>query len=636
MDISYTIGGKTSTFSKKALDDLGSFLLKNTQGDYILQSVYEPTCKSFGFFEFNSTMSTPLKVIDWFGIKNNQVEKINMGEYFVEKYYSSPYIEHSSENVLEYESYTISPKGGFVYKTNSHLPIQVHLDVRYFDDFSKFGKEYSIYEENGIIYIDFVKKDENSNIAYTEFIAISTPNVVYTKIERFFEQYHKYDDERKTGSREFIFEALRIDSGGIDKQILVAYANSKEELAEQLKVMQQLDKASSLLNEELKPLTSTTTSSSVPMSVQTQLGYRVGVRKIFDFMHLSQLQEQSKLIAGLPWFFQEWRRDELLSLRAFLEIGESEFVKKKLIEICNSVDENGELKRLEIENSLKSPDSSLLLAKRIEDFIFYEDKQGRYHIHYEDGTIELFHNTLTSIFNAILNNNWDSTKELVKVEQGDWWRDTLDWVQYPLGMQVAMLNTISALAILSRLIGNTIKCEEYLDFEQYFKEHIKKVYLKKNHLYDEPESEIVTGDVFLAYYNYPDLCKREEWVSIFKTTLKHTYLTWGGISSLSKYDSRFKDTYSGSDDVSYHQGDSWYFMNSLAALVLNHCDADEFKDEINTIIQTTTKQLLFQGTLGHIAEVSSANTSQSRGCSVQLWSLALYLELLIHFYKLNK
>ncbi|MFP4401617.1 MAG: amylo-alpha-1,6-glucosidase [Candidatus Nanoarchaeia archaeon] len=632
MDISYTIGGKTSTFSKKTLNELGSFLLKNPQGDYIIQSVYEPTCKSFGFFRFDQSMQTPLKVLDWFGVKNTQVEKINISEYRVEKYFKSPYIEHSTENVLEYESFTKSPKGGFVYKTNSHLPIQVHLDVRYFDDFSKFGKFYNLYEEEGIVFIEFTKKN-NDLIQYQEIIAISTPNIVYTKVEQFVEQYYKYDDERQTGAHEFIYNALEIDTAGIDKEIHVAYASSKEEVLKQLKVMNNLDSASELMNEDIKPF-SNTTSSTVPMSVQTQLAYKVGQRKLFDFMHPSE--QNSKLIAGYPWFYQEWRRDEILSLRAFLEIGEEEFVKQKLIEICNCVDEQGELKRLEVEGSLKSPDSSLLLAKRIEDFIFHEDKMGRYQIHYDDGTIHLFYNTLYSIFNGILQNKWNSKRELVRVEQGEWWRDTLNWVQYPLGMQVAMLNTISALAILSRLVEDSIRCEECLDFEQYFKNHIREIYMRKNHLFDEPESEVVTSDVFLAYYTYPDLCSENEWITIFKNTLNHTYMSWGGITSLSKYDSRFCDTYSGSDDESYHQGDSWYFMNAIAAISLSHCNSNKFKDEINTIIQNTTHQLLFQGTLGHIAEVSSAKKLETKGCSAQMWSLACYIEMLSNFYKLNK
>ncbi|MFT4244092.1 MAG: amylo-alpha-1,6-glucosidase [Candidatus Woesearchaeota archaeon] len=637
MDIRYKIAKQIVSFTQKEYDDLFSYVLTNQKGDCIIQSLEDSKCKSFGFFKRDNEKHTLIKIIDWFGTKQFTTKNIEIQEYSITKEFSSPYYENE-DSVIGFEKITISPNGGFIFETNVDSNIIVDLDIRYFSDFSKFGKEYKIYQEEGILFIEFIKKNENSNEEDLKvYIGIKTQNLIFKEIQQWIEKEYSYDALRGIDSKEFIFRALEIEIQNVHKKIHIGYSTTKEEVYEQLIIMDNFEHIIEEVERGIDEESFGKTISQTPLSMQTQLGYDIAKRKIFDFLVRDSKLNAPSIIAGYPWFYQEWSRDEVFSLRGFLEVGETKLVHNKLIEFCNLINEKGDFPRLlHQKGSLNSIDAPLLLAKRIEDYIFYVDKKEGLVDLLQDGTIELFYQSLLKIFNGVMKHRWNSEKELLEIEKGDWWRDTIDWVKSPLALQVSMLNTISTLAILSKILEYTTKCEEFLDFENDFKLHIKELYFKNNILVDEPDTLTITCDVFLAYYHYPSLCSQEEWKIIFRKTLSHLYLSWGGISSLSKHDSRFQQNYTGGNDISYHQGDSWYFMNAICTMCLYHCDKDEFKQEITTISSSLTKQLLFKGAFGHIAEVSSASKQETRGCIAQTWSLALYIEMMHLIYGIEK
>lgn len=638
MDISYKIAKKVISFTQKKEDKLFSYVLTNQIGDSIIQSFDPEVCKSFGFFKRDFSKNSIIKIIDWFGVLGVTTKKVEVGEYTIKREFSSPYYENSqgTSEDIGYEKITISPNGGFIFETTTKGEIILDLDIRYFDDFSKFGKNYNIYTEKGVLFIEFEKVNDSNEEVLKQFIGIKTPNILFSTLEKWIEKKYWYDGSRGLNPNEFIFRALSISNNQDYKKIHVGYGFSKLEVEEQLMIM---DNFKHIIDEVEKGIDEEGFGKSntiIPISMQSQLAYDVAKRKMFDFVVPQNKDNKEKsILAGHPWFYQEWSRDEIFSLRAFLEIGETAIVKDKLFKLCELVNDNGELPRLFTNSSLNSIDASILLVKRIEDFVFFEEEHGRYLELYKSGIIHYFYEISLKIFNGIMSSKWDSNKELIRVEQGDWWRDTLHWIEYPLALQVGMINVISTLAIFSKLTGENSKCEEFLNFESHYREHVREEYYKDSILYDEPSSQVVTCDIFLAYYLYPDLCTQNEWEVIFDKALKHLYLNWGGISSLSKYDSRFKHTYSGANDESYHQGDSWYFMNAITAICLNHCNDKKFKETIKQIIQCLNEQVLFKGALGHIAEVSSANKAQTRGCVAQTWSLALYIELMHNIYQIK-
>lgn len=633
MDIRYKIAKQVISFTQKEEDDLFSYVLTNQKGDSIVQSLEPEVCKSFGFFTRDNEKQNMIKVFDWFGTLDYKTKNVEIGEYSIVKEFTSPYYEHSNTSeIIGFEKITISPNGGFLFETNIDSSIVIDLDVKYFDDYSKFGKNYSIYEEDGVLFIEFQKTNENEDLTLGHIIGIKTPNLQYSKIEKWIEKTYLYDALRGLDNSEFIFRALSIDIGNVHKKINVGYGFTKKEVLDQLLIMDNFDHIIEEVERGIDEEGFGKTQSIIPLSMQSQLSYDVAKRKLFDFVVKNPHTNSSQIIAGFPWFYQEWSRDEVFSIRAFMEIGELAFTKEILLKLCNSIDENGEVPRMFIDGSLKSFDASLLLAKRIEDYIFYLDEHNMFHEIYEDGTLQFFYDSLLKIFESVMKTKWNGELELLNIKPEEWWRDTINWIEYPLALQIAMLNLISTLAILSRLLGNNSKSEEFLDFESDYRAHIKEKYLRNSMLYDEIHNDTISCDIYLAYYLYPDILTKEEWEVVFEKALKHLYLSWGGVSSLSKHDSRYVKEYSGANDKSYHQGDSWYFINAIAAMTMNHCNSNKFKQEITQISKALTNQVLFKGAFGHIAEVSSASTAQTRGTPAQCWSLALYIEMMHSIY----
>ena len=124
------------------------------------------------------------------------------------------------------------------------------------------------------------------------------------------------------------------------------------------------------------------------------------------------------------------------------------------------------------------------------------------------------------------------------------------------------------------------------------------------------------------------MLSKAEWTICFKTSLSKLWLSWGGLSSIDKKHLLFCKEYSGEKNKSYHRGDSWFWINNLAALVMNRTNKKQFKKYIDKIIQASTKEILYSGAVGHHAEVSSASKLKSQGCPVQAWSAALFIELI--------
>jgi glycogen debranching enzyme len=113
-------------------------------------------------------------------------------------------------------------------------------------------------------------------------------------------------------------------------------------------------------------------------------------------------------------------------------------------------------------------------------------------------------------------------------------------------------------------------------------------------------------------------------------------MEWGGISSIDKNHPLFCSHYTGQTNESYHRGDCWFFVNNIAAIVLSRLDYDHFKYYIEQIAKASSEEILNNGTIGHHAEVSSAVEMTSDGCTAQLWSSAMFIELMHEMYKDKK
>jgi len=176
---------------------------------------------------------------------------------------------------------------------------------------------------------------------------------------------------------------------------------------------------------------------------------------------------------------------------------------------------------------------------------------------------------------------------------------------------------------LFRILNNKF----YGEIAEKTRKRVYDLFWNGHYLKDGLGDSTVRPNIFIAAYVYPDLLSKKEWVTCFEEALNHLWLEWGGLSTISKSDSRFFSKNTGENSASYHRGDSWYWINNMAAIVMHRTDKKKFKRYISKIIEASCEDILFQGYIGNHSELSSAECLSADGCLSQAWSNALFVEL---------
>ena len=121
---------------------------------------------------------------------------------------------------------------------------------------------------------------------------------------------------------------------------------------------------------------------------------------------------------------------------------------------------------------------------------------------------------------------------------------------------------------------------------------------------------------------------KKEWVKCFDHILERTWLEWGGLSSIDREHPLFTEWDDGETNRAYHRGTSWFWINNMAAICLSRVAKFRYRKYIDIITNASIQETLWEGIVGHHAEISSAKELQSSGCLSQAWSNAMLYELL--------
>ncbi|MEM4772848.1 MAG: hypothetical protein QW648_02465, partial [Nanoarchaeales archaeon] len=78
-------------------------------------------------------------------------------------------------------------------------------------------------------------------------------------------------------------------------------------------------------------------------------------------------------------------------------------------------------------------------------------------------------------------------------------------------------------------------------------------------------------------------------------------------------------------EKSMHRGDSWIYLNHIAAICMYNLNKEKYAHYINKILFSSIEYLKDIGTL---PELSSAKERDVSGAISQLWSLSTFVELL--------
>ena len=163
--------------------------------------------------------------------------------------------------------------------------------------------------------------------------------------------------------------------------------------------------------------------------------------------------------------------------------------------------------------------------------------------------------------------------------------------------------------------------------ENSFKPKVHKALWNSLYLKDRENDPTLRPNLFIAYYIYPDLLRKDEWLACFDYAIKKLWLQWGGLSTIDKTSSYFIPEHTGENSLSYHSGDSWFWINNLAAIAMLRLDKNKYLYHILKILEASSNEILWMGALGHSSELSSASDLKSQGCLMQAWSAAMFIEL---------
>ncbi|MEK6892285.1 MAG: amylo-alpha-1,6-glucosidase, partial [Nanoarchaeota archaeon] len=361
--------------------------------------------------------------------------------------------------------------------------------------------------------------------------------------------------------------------------------------------------------------------------------------------------------AGLPWFFQFWSRDALISLKAMSKIDKN-FSEKILLDYLNKIGNDGRLPNLighhdskmpgsadaagwlfarcsdlikKIENNksiINSIKSSIKLIKQNKEakspsikeytkkcslLIAKKEKENE-RLLYE---IEC---SLEKSVNGLLKNH---TKEQFDLNSPkETWMDTDFGDDGREGFRIE----IQALRLnMFKLMYDLTLNHKYKILENTLKIKVKNKFWNEKILADGLNDFTIRPNIFIASYIYPELLNNKEWETCFENSLKSLWLGWGGLSTIDKNHKLFTDANTGENNQSYHRGDSWFWINNLAAIELNKINNKKFNSQIQKIISASTEDILWKGCIGCASELSSAKELSSQGCFNQAWSNAMYV-----------
>ncbi len=662
MNIRYNFKENFYNYSQnnpREIDKL-SFLLTNIKGDFLNLGFYKNSLKNQGynyldldsnkFYKFIDMIipnSLEVKEVIYEGFKVKRKFRSKLIENLTEELDSNSFIINNNENnknnvetnkIEVFDSFYLSPTGGLIYEIENYEGnISLKVDFREMNDFSTIGRYYNSYKKDGILFLEYTKKDsrDESKTNYKLIMGIKTVNFDYSIIGEWEEMIYSYSKNRSSKYSLYIYDYLRInvDCIGSNKRILFGFGFTEEEVKSQIELIEKYQNDLENMDKNLYDDLTKIKTFSNPISEDLLNSYRISNNAIYRFLRQDRIEKKPLgLVAGFPWFAQIWARDELIALRAFINNGEYSLVKERFFDYLNKINNcGGLLPRLNIDGSLYSADGVFWLSKRIMDLIHKLDSESKLFEVLSIDDLKYIYNTFLESFYKIIEKYWDVKKELLKANDGDPWMDTIH-VEYPLDMQVLLMEFVSNLAFIGKIIGEE-DLDRFLNLENLLREKIRSEYYNGYYLYQEPNSKLITSNIFLAYYIYPDLFLKKEWELIFENSLKVLENKKGLISTISRFDPNFKGEYSGENNESYHNGDSWYWINNIAAIAMFDLNEFKFKPYISKILVNSSNDILKMGCIGFGSELSSANRVFAEGSLAQLWSSSTFIEMIDFIFR---
>jgi hypothetical protein len=652
----------SETFSKECTDrNLSIFMLSKLGNYFSLPANPKENISNYSGYLLNLDGSM-FKTMDNIYLADNEGNK------------KIPYEIVNNFNSIErlydgyYEKFTLV-KNGLIYdieseeKSEENIHIDIELDFRWINDCDDNGREYKIHKVDDSLVIEYNKYIDDSlrEKSFTKYLILNGVHDAYEIPAKWIKKNYSYDASRNSRSEYYVYHAIRLLNKGKNR-LIFTFAEKKSDAIDKLLDIKKNAKLIDGIHEsyEENHLGRKYNISQVT-GKESAFGYVNAVHAIDGLMIRSK--DIYGLWAGLPWFFQYWSRDELISLKALILEEKKDFVKEVLSRHINAIQPNGRLPNIYTSNGpsgLGSADSIGWLFRRIKDVLALAEDNGfgvgdsikgdsNYFGLYE---IKYIRERLQFSIKQLLNNHY--REGLIRNEPLETWMDTSidndSREGFRIEIQCQFLCMLNLMNMLNHLLANKFVkkhnklinvTQPELDYRQLERDTAKIVrerFFIDGYLNDGwncSNSYVSRPNVFLAYYMYPELLLHEEWEKVFDNLIPRLWVEWdidgkqaGGFSTIDKENYLYQPNYTGQDNRSYHRGDMWFYINNIAAICLNSLNKEKYFSYVKKILNASTEDMLFRGFIGYSSEVSSSSKLEPAGCFCQAWSIATYIELI--------
>lgn len=589
-----------------------SFLLTDKRGGYFSLANKENNLSHYqGWFVFLPEKWMPFKVIE--NIRLNKEPDIVENHFYK--------IVRRTGDVKE--KFLLTQDALIYQAENYDGDVSLDLDFREVHDFTRQGRIYSIKKHKDAIIIEYNKFDSDKldKLLGTYYLVIKGAEL-YTKTENWALKTYPYDRERGTISEFYVYEALKIKVFG-KKNLVFCFSQDKEQaLGTAAYVYSHINIIEGSLKKYFEDF------------IKGKDFAWDCARKALDDLTITlpvEKKETTGIFAGLPWFFYYWSRDELLSLSGLLAQEKYDLVKDIITRYFEKVKSDGRLPNRYPDSELGSADAIGWLCKRTNQFLEMLQRKGKLKEYYSTKELDTLRKQVMIIIDKL--RTAYEKEGLIYNRFKETWMDTDYHGDLREGARIeiqALQLAIYKLAQFLCALTSKKDVKTYVLLETELREKTRKLFFKENLLadgYNDDKPDFtIRPNIFLAHYAYPELLSRKEWKLVFEKALAALWCDWGGSSSIDKAHPWYKPKHTGFNNESYHRGDSWFFVNNIAAISMHCVDKDFFKPFINKILEASKEECLYKGYMGHCAEISDAFNLSSKGCWAQAWSAATLIE----------
>ncbi len=494
------------------------------------------------------------------------------------------------------ETFFIFNNDCLAYESSKFSPIGLFLDIKESYQNPEFGRHYQVEIGNDLILINY-RQDEDFLLPKVFLAICGDFKNAAVKNEW---QNRDYEFDRARGSApwsRWVFEPVDLEASklvfvvGVDKESAIAKAKNYWRDFEATKEKLRQEQEAEFVDE----------NKAAKHCAQIAL-----------WSFFAPRNESFGLRAGWPWFFQIWPRDEAVALAGL-----------ELVDRRAAADifwrQITELQKADFQADTADAAGWLFLAAA--DFC----KKGRF----SQKEILAVGECLEKTIDHLLKNN---TRQGFAVNENSQktWMDSLDRSGEAIEIQALRLNMYS---LAADLVANKDRKRYYLQLEDDLANNVRMKFFGYDFVadrFDIDKNEVdktLRPNLFLAAYIYPELLEKNEWADVFELALGKLWLDWGGLATIDKSDPRFLGRDTGHDPAAYHNGDSWFWVNNIAAIMMARVDKKRFNDYIDKIFEASKNDILWSGALGCASEISSAAAYEPAGCPNQLWSASTFLQL---------